>query len=265
MPIRFLLLGLCCLFGAAHAAPAPTTTQPAMHWFSVEVLVFRYAHPVAVGNETWPPSVPAPSLAHTVYPTAAATGAYSALDGRSAAVVMTERRLEAAGIYDIVAETGWRQPADSAQTVSVAPIPASAAAASAAGYRAGSFVKLDGTTRLQLSGANAYVALNLRLCEPVPPGIVVRAANPATAADGATAAFPAPDETAAQGLSTMQSGTPCFALNEIREVTPGQFEYFDTPIFGALVMVQTITSPTNPSATPPAASTPVQSPAPGSP
>ncbi len=260
MPIRFSLLGLCCLFGAAHAAPA--ASQTVTPWYSVEVLVFRYVQPVTSGNETWPASVPAPSLAHAVYPAAAATGAYSAPGTRSAAIVTTERRLEAAGIYEVVAETGWRQPADSAQMVSIAPMPASANAAIS---QAATRVKLDGTARLQLSGAHTYVALNLRLCEPAPPGIVVRAANPATATGEATPAFPAPDENAAQDLSTLQSGTSCFALNESREVTPGQFEYFDDPIFGALVFVQTITPPTNPTATPPAASSPGQSPVPGSP
>lgn len=288
MSIRFCLLALCCLAAAASAAPTPTTgANPAaksVGWYSVEVLVFRYVQPAAIEGESWPPSVPAPSLAHAVYPSTAATGAYAALAKNSALMDRAEARLATSGNYAVLAKLGWRQPATPPQTVSIAPLPASllpAASATAPASTlpaasatppasapsasttlppAASSSGLSGTARLDVSNSHTYVTLNLRLCEPAPPGIVVRPPAPATA----TATFAASAQTAARALAPAQPATPCFALDQSQEVTPGQFQYFDSPIFGALVLVQAITPPEAAATAPRAASAPGQSPAPGS-
>lgn len=288
MSIRFCLLVLCCLAAGARAAPAPSTAaNPAaksVDWYSVEVLVFRYVQPAAIEGESWPPSVPAPSLTHAIYPSTAATGAYAALAKNSALVSQAEARLATSGNYAVLAKLAWRQPATPPQTVSIAPLPASllpAASATAPASAlpavssalpasapnvsttlpsAASSSVLSGTARLDVANSHTYVTLNLRLCEPAPPGIVVRPPTPVTAA----ATFAASAQTAAQAFAPTQPATPCFALSQSQEVTPGQFQYFDSPIFGALVLVQSITPPEAAATAPRAASAPGRSPAPGS-
>lgn len=283
--IRIFATGLLV---AGTAAAAGVATPPAPPWYAVEVLVFRYTGPGAAQGESWPPRVGAPPLANALYPAPAATGAYAARPTASATFAQAQARLAAAGGYQTVAHLGWQQPgvgATAARPVSLAPLPVTAAGgatataafsettpqsgAAAATTAPAATVRLDGTATLIVADKKPHIALDLRLCEPPPPGIRIQApaaqsanaAAPASAAAAASAAAPA---SLAAPLGTAVRGQ-CFALRQRRQVTPGRLEYFDNPAFGALVLVAPLTPPGAGAGAPPAATAPGRSRAPGSP
>lgn len=242
VPIAALCLGL------AVAWPASAATAGNESWYAVEILVFRYTGPNAAQGETWPPTVPAPSLENAIYPPAAGTAQYRPLRELSTVMVQAQRRLAATNGYEPLEQTGWMQPGkdpDSTRPVSLDPI-TPAAAASAPG-EVKSTVQVQGTATLAISANKPYVQLDLRLCEPPPPGIEVQAPTLDTASTPATAgstavsmALPAP---AAASAVIPSVSRQCFALKESHQVTLGQMEYFDTAAFGVLALVRQVAPP----------------------
>lgn len=271
-----LCVALCLGAVTGIAAPAGKTATPDQDWYSVEILVFRYTGPQAAQGESWPPAVAAPSLKNAVYPPAGDDPAYRPLTQVSTIMVEAQQRLGDTGGYDPVAEIGWMQPgADPGTTrpVSLHPLPpaGSAPAAMTAGGARGvmqSSVQVQGTATLAIAANKPYIQLDLRLCEPPPPGLQLQAPPLNTAAAPATATVAT--TTAATAMSPLlftapvpATGTPspaalrqCFALRESHQVTPGQMEYFDTAAFGVLALVQPATPPAQGAARPRATHTP---------
>jgi Peptidoglycan-binding protein, CsiV len=237
-----IFLTFVLLAAGSAAVPAAAAPQPGS-WYAVEVLVFRYTGADAAQGETWPARVPKPATAHAVYPPAVSSGPFAALATASPAMAAAQSRLASAPGYEPVLETGWRQPktpASRATAVSLAPPGTAPAPETAAGA-----VQLDGRITVIMANRKPNVSLRLRLCEPPPPGLAIQvpaaASAPASAADAATIA-PSTPETFSTAYASGPAN-PCFALVQRRFVTPGQFEYFDNPAFGALVLVREVSAP----------------------
>lgn len=300
-PIPLLLTASLCLGSATAVAAAPaasTNASAAManaQWYSVEVLVFRYTGPDAAQGELWPRTVAKPSLTKAVYPSAGTDSQYRVLARPSATIAQAQQRLAESDGYDPVAEIGWIQPGlDTANTrpVSLNPLPPTATAmaaataitaataatampavtagpaltAPAAGSAMAPAVRVEGTATLAIAANKPYVQLDLRLCEPAPPGLELQApamntaAAPATAAGSTASAALSPALLTAPAPASFASAAPsrqCFALRESHQVTPGQMEYFDTSAFGVLALVGPVATPPGATATSPqAANTP---------
>lgn len=273
--VPILAAGLLVVAAGAGAVAPPAAAPPR---YAVEVLVFRYTGPGAAQGESWPPTVAPPPLSGAVYPAAAATGTYVVRPAASATIARARAHLAAAGGYRNVAERGWSQPglsATAARPVSLTPPVATAAPA--AGARAAfsqtapqaapqaspapATVQFAGTATLIVADNKPHIALDLRLCEPPPPGVRIQAPVAATAPPAASAAGAAP----ALSLAAPAAATPrqCFALRQRRQVTVGRLEYFDNPAFGALVLVTPLTPPAPAAGAPPATSAPGRSRTPG--
>ena len=241
--MRLLVPAVVLAATAATALAAPAvSSQPAR--YSVQVLIFRYTGPDAAQGEIWPPTVAAPATAKAVYPPAVATGKpYAALATPAAAMTAAANRIAGAAGYTLVLQLGWRQPQTpptQAVAVSVAPPLASAPDATTAGPAA---VDVDGTVTVVTANRKPNVALDLRLCEPPPPNLELQLPAPAGTVPGVLAAT-----LAAPAAFTSQAPVPtaarqCFALEQRRFVTAGRLEYFDTPAFGVLVLVDEIKPP----------------------
>jgi len=267
-----LVLTVALYLGAvtAIASPAPKPAIPGQDWFAVEILVFRYTDPQAAQGETWPPTVPVPSLKNALYPPAGTDPQYLPLTKISTLMVQAQQRLATTSGYEPLEETGWMQPgedANSTRPVSLGPIQATVSPgasvttiAPAAQSAAQAAVQVQGTAMLAIADNKPYIQLDLRLCEPPPPGIVIQAPTMDTAPTPATAdstaasmALPAPVSATAAIPSVSRQ---CFALQESHQVTPGQMEYFDTAAFGVLALVRQVTPPATAAAVPRARNTP---------
>ncbi len=295
---RILLFAFSILAGTGVvlAAQQPAGNPPP-DWYRVEVLVFRYTGANAAQGEIWPAKVAAPPLASARYPAAAATGAYAALARPSAMIAAASRRLSAAAGYAPVAEVGWQQPAGNhlqGQAVSLSPLPATTAKQTPAAVPAttpAAFSEtlpeasptkaappasagLTGTATLVVANNKPHIILDLRLCEPSPPGIQIQIPTVATATVAATApaassaavpAGPSASQLPVPGSLAPPAAAPrrqCFLLNQRRQVTAGRLEYFDNPAFGALVLVSPVKPPAAKAAGPQAKHALGQSPSP---
>ncbi len=267
----------------ALAATAPTKASPAeQDWYSVEILVFRYTGPQAAQGELWPRTVPAPSLANAVDPSTGKVQDYLPIKQTSAMMNQSWQRLENTSGYAPVLEIGWMQPGYDTQNsrpVSLTPIMATTAGAMTTAQTAssssstttaptsvsapsaqstfGPAVQAEGTAKLAVVANKPYIQLDVRLCEPPPPGLELESPTGATASGSALAAMtsmpPAATLTQPQaamsapaaGSATVPATQPkqCFALHQSHQVTPGQLEYFDTAAFGVLALVNPITTP----------------------
>lgn len=268
------LAGFAAVTVLATAAPtSPPKAQP--QWYAVEVLVFRYTGPHAAQGVVWPRKVPAPSLAGAIYPPASKTNAYVPLQSTATVMRQAWQRLTASEGYVPLLQTGWMQPGlntDSARPISLHPLPHAATAPMAMTSPAGPATTLsapgtigtptagsaamparvEGTATFVVSDNKPYVKLNLRLCEPPPAGITLQAPSAATAPETALAAMttmtaaslslPAP-ATADNPTTSSMAQRQCFALQESRQVKPGQLEYFDTAAFGVLALVNPVKTP----------------------
>lgn len=275
------LAGIIMVQAAAATAPSASTSaaaNPNLQWYSVEVLVFRYTGPDAARGELWPRTVARPSLANAVYPPAGTDPQYRVLARPSATVAQAQQRLAGTDGYDPVAEIGWMQPGldpSTTRPVSLHPLPpvatagaaataitpatvavpaitaAPAVSAPAAASAMQPAIQVVGTATLAIAANKPYVQLDLRLCEPPPPGLELQAPAMNTAIAPATAAGTAPMTLSpalftAPAPASSASAAParqCFALRESHQVTPGEMEYFDTPAFGVLALVHPVATP----------------------
>ncbi|MGH8127797.1 MAG: CsiV family protein [Gammaproteobacteria bacterium] len=254
-------------FGLAAAWPASAATASGEPWYAVEILVFRYTGPNAAQGEIWPSTVPVPSLKNALYPSAGTDPHYRPLTEISTLMVHAQQRLATTNGYEPLEETGWMQPGDdtdSTRPVSLGPVqPAGTANGSVATSVQNppqAAVQVQGTATLAIAANKPYIQLDLRLCEPPPPGIVVQAPPLDTASAPATTAVamsatpvsaPIPTSVAMPTIARQ-----CFALQESHQVTLGQMEYFDTAAFGVLALVRQVTPPAEAAAKPRAGNTP---------
>ena len=265
-------------------------------WYSVEILVFRYTGPNAARGELWPRTVPAPSLANAIYPSPSGTASdYMPISQTSAAMTQAWEKLENAPGYAPVLESGWIQPGYDTKTtrpVSLAPLPATtpattgaaAGATAPAGLTAPAAesapvaqsasqpaVQARGTAMLAVVANKPFIRVNVRLCEPPPANLALQAPTGATASASALAAMTSMPPSAAtpktpasapatdSGVAGMPGASgvrQCFALDQSHQVTPGQFQYFDSPAFGILALVNPVKTPAKAATAPQAARTP---------
>lgn len=302
MHIRKTLLVTFVSLAAGSAALGATASTPSQtqgqtktpDWYSVEILVFRYTGPNAAQGELWPRTVPAPSLANAIYPSAPGTASsYMPISQTSAAMTQAWQKLENAPGYAPVLETGWTQPGYDTKTtrpVSLAPLPATAPASPTAGATAPAAltapgnesaptaqsaslpaVQASGTAMLAVATNKPYVRVNIRLCEPPPANLALQAPTGATASTSALAAMTAmppsattpnapanvpPPGSSLAGMPGASGARQCFALHQSHQVTPGQFQYFDSPAFGVLALVNPVKTPAKAATAPQGARTP---------
>ncbi len=292
------LCGVITATALAASAPPPSP-QDQPQWYSVEILVFRYTGPEAAQGELWPRTVPAPSLAKAVDPSTGTVPDFLPIPQTSTVMSQTWQRLENAGGYAPILEIGWMQPGydtKATRPVSLTPLMATAASTAAGAMttpRAANVppgamtapgpvsapsaqsafapaVQAEGTAMLAVVANKPYIQLNVRVCEPPPPGIELEAPTGATAPGSALAAMTSMPPATAPALAQAAMSIPapasttapaqpprqCFALHQSHQVKPGQLEYFDTAAFGVLALVNPIKTPAAAATALPAAHTP---------
>jgi hypothetical protein len=253
----FILIATLCL-GLAGTVSAFAATIPTEQWYTVEILVFRYTGPDAAQGELWPRTVAAPTLENAVYPPAGTQPNYLILNASSPLTSEAWQRLSSTAGYDPLLEIGWMQPGydtDSTRPVSLEPIAPPAATTATAAMTtlapvalsaALPAVQVQGTATLAIAANKPYIQLDLRLCEPPPPGLMLQAPTPDTApvpATTATSMSPVALSVPIAAAAAMPTvSRQCFALHESHKVTPGQMEYFDTAAFGVLALVRPVTT-----------------------
>lgn len=231
-----LLVGLPLLV-LADAPPAPPA--PAPNWYNVEVIVFANTDPQAGVLESWPadPGTPDWNSAVPLKP-AASTLPYMQLPAASGRMNSVWAKLQHSSEYQPLLRSAWAQPAidrASALFVRVGTPPAATLAANA-----GSMVPAEsapvnsptaayGIAKLSTTGPYLHFDLDLVYCGPPAKHVIASAAPPATSTPpGATAAPTA--------LANVPACQP-YRLKEDRRLDAGKLNYFDNPMFGALVLV----------------------------
>lgn len=218
-----LLAALLCLPGYALAAAGPVvTTIQAPNWYSVELIVFRYTDPQAGSLETWPANPGAPDW-QSAQPLSASAAAGAPSLTTSYRLSGDWRRLERSSSYTPLLHLAWVQPAiDRASAAYVrigeppATLPAAATAAPAATANAGTPVY--GIARLSTTGIYLHFDLDLVYCGSPAQHLIAPASTAVAAATAAPACQP-------------------YRLRQGRKIDAGKLNYFDHPMFGALVLI----------------------------
>lgn len=252
-----LLSSLALLLATAPIAAAShkPSRKSESHWYTVAILVFRYDGPDVGKGETWPARVPAPPINHAIYPPSVATGAYAASAQLPGIMERSRMKLQRAKGYSPVLAMAWQQPAGKsaeAKAVSLTPVPSispSSASVSSPAVASSAAASLTGTVKLLVSHNVPAIALDLRLCEPQPTGVLIQAPPSSTRTHGIRTpspesrfqaygvAEPASSTSAAGHELSSPSRRQCFLLHQRAAVKFARLQYFDNPIFGALVVV----------------------------
>lgn len=261
-----LMLSLASVPCVAKAAATHKASGHApVQWYTVDILVFRYTGKDIGGGETWPEHVLKPSTAHAIYPPSVSAGAYATQTHLPAIITQSLRKLKNANGYSPILTMGWQQPANQSgngRAVSVTPIFAMSPTTQtlpSPETTSSSPMGLTGTVKLLVSNHVPAIALDLRLCESPPSGVIVQAppsstiTNRARAPDAASQYQPQEQQsmpTQAEGNSAIPSfgqsepKSLCFLLHQKSAVKFGRLQYFDNPIFGVLALVNKFKAPT---------------------
>lgn len=228
---RALLLALLFAPLAALAAVAPPATPPpAPNWYDVELIVFQNTSPDAGVLESWSadPGAPAWEAAQALNP-ASSNLPYRLLPASSYHLDRDWAKLSHASQYMPLLHIAWAQPAidhASAPFVQIGSPPA----ANGAVY---------GVARLSTTGPYLHFGLDLLFCGP-PAKNVIPAPSTTPAV---TTVQPAPPAAAAEAASlsatpgASASGCQPYRLRQDRKLEAGKLNYFDNPMFGALVLI----------------------------
>ncbi|HKV96713.1 MAG TPA: CsiV family protein [Gammaproteobacteria bacterium] len=231
-----LLLGvpLLVLADAPPAAPAP-----APNWYNVEVIVFANTDPQAGVLESWPADPGTPDWNSVVPLKPAASGLpYMQLPAASARMNSVWAKLQHSSEYQPLLRSAWAQPAidrASALFVRMSTAPPASVAASA-----GSLVSVAsapenspnavyGIAKLSTTGPYLHFDLDLVYCGPPAKHLIASTAPTVAGAPPAASASP----TAASNVPACQP----YRLKEDRRLDAGKLNYFDNPMFGALVLI----------------------------
>lgn len=212
----FLLLPTA--FAAAPPAPAAV---PAPNRYDVEIIVFRNTHSDAGTLESWPanPGSPAWERAQPLNPE---TGnlPYRQLPASSYRLDSTWNRLARASGYAPLLHSAWAQPAidrASAPFIQIGSPPIGNDA-------------VYGIAKLSTTGPYLHFDLDLLFCGPPAKNLIAGS----TAASVATSMPPA---TASVQTAMAAAGCQPYRLREDRKLDAGKLNYFDNPMFGALVLI----------------------------
>lgn len=207
--ILWLLLGM--LLASATSSAATPTPAPGPNWYDVEMIVFENTGTDAGSLESWPsdPSTPAWTSAQPLNP-AGSNLPYRQLPPTSYRLNSTWYRLAHAPGYAPLLHIAWAQPAidrASAPFVQVSTPPAAQGT-------------VYGIAKLSTTGPYLHFDLDLLLCGPAARSVIPASTSSAQAAPAQTV-----------------PGCQPYRLRQNRKLDAGRLNYFDSPMFGALVLV----------------------------
>ncbi|MGH8362887.1 MAG: CsiV family protein [Gammaproteobacteria bacterium] len=231
-----LLLGMPLLV-FADAPPAPPA--PAPNWYDVEMIVFANTDPQAGVLESWPadPGTPDWNSAVPLKPVAS-TLPYMQLPTSGWRLNSAWTKLQHSSAYQPLLHIAWAQPAidrasalfvrvGSAPTATLAATGGSMAPAASAPVNSPNAVY--GIAKLSTTGPYLHFDLDLAYCGPPAKQVIASAAPLAASALPAASAAP----TAVSHVPACQP----YRLKEDRRLDAGKLNYFDNPMFGALVLI----------------------------
>lgn len=231
-----LLVGVPLLV-LAQTPPAPPA--PAPNWYNVELIVFANTDPQAGVLESWPadPGTPDWNSAVPLKPTASALP-YMQLAAASGRMNSVWAKLQRSSEYQPLLRSAWAQPAidrASALFVRVGTAPAATPAVTAGSAVAAVSAPVNsptavyGIVKLSTTGPYLHFDLDLVYCGPPAKHVIAYAAPIMAGAPPAASASP-----------TVTSSVPAcqpYRLKEDRRLDAGKLNYFDNPMFGALVLI----------------------------
>lgn len=234
----FLIFALF-LPGYVLAQAASTATTPAPNWYDVEIIVFANTDPQAGVLETWPADPGTPDWASAVPLKPAVSGLpYMQLPDSSLRVNGAWRKLQRSSEYMPLLRSAWAQPAidrASALFVRVGTSPTATAAAAAGSLTPTASAPLTtpntvyGIAKLSTTGPYLHFDLDLVYCGPPAKHVIASTAPTLANAPSATST-----------TATTVSGSPAcqpYRLTQDRRLDAGKLNYFDNPMFGALVLI----------------------------
>ena len=238
---------------APPVSPTASPQPPAPNWYNVEVIVFRSMDPAAGTGETWPadPGVPDWAAGVPLNPPNSIGPAvpYQALSPVNEQLDEDWTRLKRSHDYQPLVHATWVQPALDratappvrvgvppsavpAMTTLTATVAAPAASTGAAPLQA---TQAYGTAKLSTTGQYLHFDLDLVL-----QGSPAR--NNWSTAGISTVAMTAPGTAQAPAVAA----PPVFQLYRLRQdrrVNAGKLNYFDNPLFGAIVLITPVRKP----------------------
>lgn len=207
---RILTLLLTVLVALPTTLAAAAPAAPAPNWYDVEMIVFRNTRSDAGTLESWPanPGMPAWDTARPLNP-AAGNLPYRQLPASSYRLDATWNRLAHASGYAPLLHIAWAQPAidrASAPFVQIGSPPAGNDT-------------VYGIAKLSTTGPYLHFDLDLLFCGPAAKNTIPTAS------------------TAAANAAQAAAGCQPYRLQEDRKLDAGKLNYFDNPMFGALVLI----------------------------
>ena len=231
------VLPLLALAVPSATAPQPTAT-PAPNWYNVELIVFANTDPQAGAQESWPadPGVPDWSSAVPLKPAASGLP-YMQLPASRYVLNADWKKLQHSSDYAPLLHVAWAQPAidrTSALFVQVGtPNATSASAAVTATATAGAAINTPnnvyGIARLSTTGPYLHFDIDLVFCGPPAKQLIAAAVPPATSAPSLASTPITP--------AAMAPVCQPYRLKQGRKLDAGKLNYFDNPMFGALVLI----------------------------
>ena len=233
-----LLLALTLPTLADTQPPSPAS---APNWYDVEIIVFANTDPQAGVLESWPADPGTPDWASAVPLKPAVSGLpYMQLPNASLRLNGAWRKFQRSSEYMLLLRSAWAQPAidrASALFVRVGTPPTGIAAANAASLTPAATVSaavntpnaVYGIAKLSTTGPYLHFDLDLVYCGPPAKHVIVPTAP--TLANAPSAA-----STTATAVSNSPACQP-YRLTQDRRLDAGKLNYFDNPMFGALVLI----------------------------
>lgn len=223
-------------YGLAQSNPTGITATP--NWYDVEIIVFANTDPQAGVLESWPadPGMPDWNSAVPLKPTTSGLP-YMQLPDSGLRLNSVWNKLKRSSDYSPLLRSAWAQPAidrasalfvrmGTAATATPATTAGSLATAASAPLTIPNSVY--GIAKLSTTGPYLHFDLDLVYCGPPAKHLIAAAAS--------TASVPS----AASGSSITPATAPVcqpYRLRQDRKLDAGKLNYFDNPMFGALVLI----------------------------
>lgn len=200
----------------------PLTTlaaAPAPNWYDVEMIVFQNTRSDAGSLESWPanPGAPAWETAQTLNP-ANSNLPYRQLPPSSYRLDGAWSRLSRSSGYAPLLHVAWAQPAIDRASAPFVQI----------GSPASAERDVYGIAKLSTVGPYLHFDIDLWFCGPPAKSVI-----PALPAASSTSA----PETVTQAPIPGAAGCQPYRLREDRKLDAGKLNYFDNPMFGALILI----------------------------
>ena len=234
--LAVLLLALT-LPTLADTQPLPPASAP--NWYDVEIIVFANTDPQAGVLESWPadPGVPDWNSAVPLKPAASGLP-YMQLSAPSARMNSVWTKLQHSSAYEPLMRSAWAQPAidrASALFVRIGTLPTVTPAATAVSVAPATSAPLNipntvyGIARLSTTGPYLHFDIDLVFCGLPAKHLFSSPAVPATSAPSV----------ASMSVTASSMAPVCqpYRLTQGRKLDAGKLNYFDSPMFGALVLI----------------------------